>query len=233
MEHLRFNKKIAQNLLKDSWPLILSGMVIAIYMRIDQVMIKEMLGSESVGQYAAAVRISEAWYFIPMVIASSVFPAIINAKKISEELYYARLQQLYSFMVWLSIAIALPMTLLSDWVVHLLYGNQYQQAGNVLMIHIWSGVFVFLGVASGKWLLNENLQIFSTINTSIGAILNIFLNYIFIPKFGIEGAAWATLISYCVAAYLGLAFFKKTRINFINLTRSLFFLRNSNVQTNH
>jgi O-antigen/teichoic acid export membrane protein len=81
-------------------------------------------------QYAAAVRLSEAWYFIPMVIASSLFPAIINAKKQSEELYDL-----------MAIAIALPMTFLSDWVIHLLYGEQYSQAGSVLMIHIWAGVF--------------------------------------------------------------------------------------------
>ncbi len=102
----KFEKSVAISLLKDSWPLILSGIVISIYMKIDQVMIKEMLDSEAVGQYAAAVRLSEAWYFIPMVIASSLFPAIINAKKQSEELYYARLQKLYDLMVWMAIAIA-------------------------------------------------------------------------------------------------------------------------------
>ena len=228
----KFNKSTAFSLLKDSWPLILSGIVISIYMKIDQVMIKEMMNAEAVGQYAAAVRLSEAWYFIPMVIASSLFPAIINAKKQSEELYYARLQKLYSLMVWLAIAIALPMTFLSDWVVHFLYGEQYNQAGSVLMIHIWAGVFVFLGVASGKWLLSENLQIFSTVNTSIGAIVNIWLNYILIPKIGVSGAAWATLISYFVAAYLCLLFFKKTRINFANLSKSLFFIRIFNGKKN-
>jgi len=228
----KFNKSTAFSLLKDSWPLILSGIVISIYMKIDQVMIKEMMNAEAVGQYAAAVRLSEAWYFIPMVIASSLFPAIINAKKQSEELYYARLQKLYSLMVWLAIAIALPMTFLSDWVVHFLYGEQYNQAGSVLMIHIWAGVFVFLGVASGKWLLSENLQIFSTVNTSIGAIVNIWLNYILIPKIGVSGAAWATLISYFVAAYLCLLFFKKTRINFVNLSKSLLFIRIFNGKKN-
>jgi O-antigen/teichoic acid export membrane protein len=228
----KFNKSTAFSLLKDSWPLILSGIVISIYMKIDQVMIKEMMNAEAVGQYAAAVRLSEAWYFIPMVIASSLFPAIINAKKQSEELYYARLQKLYSLMVWLAIAIALPMTFLSDWVVHFLYGEQYNQAGSVLMIHIWAGIFVFLGVASGKWFMAENLQIFSTVNTSIGAIVNIWLNYILIPKIGVSGAAWATLISYFVAAYLCLLFFKKTRINFANLSKSLFFIRIFNVQKN-
>lgn len=220
-----FDKALAQSLLKDSWPLILSGIVISIYMKIDQVMIKEMLGAVAVGQYAAAVKISEAWYFVPMVIASSLFPAIIEAKKQSEALYYERLQKLYDLMVWMAVAIALPMTFLSDWVVDLLYGEQYSQAGSVLMVHIWAGVFVFLGVASGKWLLTENLQIFSTINTTIGAFTNISLNYILISNVGIEGAAWATLISYLIAAYLSLFIWKKTRVNFLNLTKSLSFMR--------
>jgi O-antigen/teichoic acid export membrane protein len=132
----------------------------------------------------------------------------------------------------MAIAIALPMTFLSDWVVHFLYGNQYNQAGSVLMIHIWAGVFVFLGVASGKWLLSENLQMFSTVNTTIGAIVNIYLNYILIPKMGVEGAAWATLISYCIAAYLSLLFWKKTRINFINLSKTLLITRIFHVKKN-
>ena len=212
----------AKELLKDSWPLILSGMVISIYMKIDQVMIKEMIGAEQVGHYAAAVRLSEAWYFIPMAITSSVFPAIINAKKQSEELYYQRLQKLYDLMVWLAVAIALPTTFLAPWVIRVLYGDAFSPAAEVLSIHIWAGVFVFLGVASGKWLLTENLQIFSTINTSIGAIVNIVLNYILIKNMGINGAAISTLISYSIAAYLCLSFFDKTRINFINLTKSLY-----------
>ena len=212
----------AKELLKDSWPLILSGMAISIYMKIDQVMIKEMLDAGSVGNYAAAVRLSEAWYFIPMAITSSVFPAIINAKKQSKELYYQRLQKLYDLMVWLAVAIALPITFLAPWVIRVLYGDAFLQASGVLSIHIWAGVFVFLGVASGKWLLTENLQIFSTINTSIGAMVNIVLNYILIKKMGINGAAISTLISYFIAAYLCLSFFDKTRINFINLTKSLY-----------
>jgi O-antigen/teichoic acid export membrane protein len=221
----KFEKSVAILLLKNSWPLILSGIVISVYMKIDQIMIKEMMGSEAVGQYAAAVRLSEAWYFIPIVIASSLFPAIINAKKKSEELYYERLQKLYDLMMWIAISIAIPMTFMSDWIVKLLYGGQYSQAGSVLMIHIWAGVFVFLGVASGKWLLSENLQIFSTANTSIGAVSNVTLNYILIPKIGIIGAAWATLISYFIAAYLCLMIWNKTRINFKNLSKSLLFMR--------
>lgn len=214
---LNFQKSTAVSLLKDSWPLILSGLVIMIYMRIDQVMIKEMLGAEAVGQYAAAVRISEAWYFIPVVISSSLFPAIINAKKQSEELYYKRLQRLYDLMVWLAIAVALPMTFFSDWVVNLLYGNPYKQAGRVLMIHIWAGVFVALGVASGKWYIAENLQLLSFWRTFYGMLSNIILNYILIPIYGIIGCAIATLISYSIAGFWA---------DFFNVvTKKVFFMK--------
>jgi len=220
VSHWQFNKNIAKGLLKDSWPIILSGLAISVYMKIDQVMIKEMLNAEAVGQYAAAVRLSEAWYFIPMAIASSLFPAIINAKKQNEALYYQRLQRLYTLMIWLAIVVALPITFLSDWIVSFLYGNSYSGAGSVLMIHVWAGVFVFLGVASSNWFLTENLQTYSMINTTIGAVINIALNYILISKIGVEGAAWATLIAYFSASYFCLLLFDKTRINFINITKS-------------
>jgi len=224
VQNLKFSKRTAVDLLRDSWPLILSGIVISIYMKIDQVMIKEMLDSEAVGQYAAAVRLSEAWYFIPMVIASSLFPAIINAKKVSEELYYARLQKLYDLMVWMAIAIALPMTFMSDWIVELLYGGQYNEAGSVLMIHVWAGVFVFLGVASGKWFMVENLQMLSLWRTFSGMIINIVLNLLLIPKLGINGAAIATIFANFMAAFLFDLFNYKTRKMFYIKIRSLLFL---------
>jgi O-antigen/teichoic acid export membrane protein len=198
----KFDKTLALGLLKDSWPLILSGIVITVYMKIDQVMIQEMMGSKSVGQYAAAVRLSEAWYFIPMIIASSLFPAIINAKKINDKLYHTRLQKLYDLMVWMGIAIAIPMTFMSDWLVELLYGVQYSLASDVLMLHIWAGVFVFLGVSFSKYLTAENQTKKAFYRTLLGAVINVLLNYILIPIYGINGAAIATIIGQISANYL-------------------------------
>ena len=197
----KFNLETAKNILKDSWPLMFSFMAIAIYVRIDQVMIKEMLDAEAVGQYAAAVKLSEAWYFIPSVIAASLFPAIINAKKKNKELYFTRLQKLYDLMVWMAIAIALPMTFLSDWIVDLVYGSQYSQAGTVLMIHIWTGIFVFLGIAFGQYLIAENFTKKALYRTLLGAGSNISFNYILIPIYGINGAAVATLLGQFIANY--------------------------------
>lgn len=216
-----FDLMTAKRMLLDSWPLIISGFVIMIYMRIDQIMIKEMLGQKEVGLYSAATRISEVWYFIPILLTNSLFPSIVNAKKVNEGLYYARLRRLYMLMVWAAIAIAVPMTFLSNWLVIILFGEAYKDAGQVLMIHIWAGVFVFLGVASGKWLVNEDLQKYSAINTSIGAVVNILLNLLLIPKYGICGAAIATVLSYSIAAYFMNFVFQATRKNFYRLSSSL------------
>ena len=217
--------KRAKTLLKDSWPLVLSGLAIMVYMRIDQIMLGIMLGDESVGIYTAAVRISEVCYFIPMTIVASVFPAIIEVKKTSETLYYQRLQKLYDMMVLLALAVALPMTFLSEWVVTLLFGKAYLQAGSVLAIHIWAGIFVFLGVASGKWYLVENLQRLSLYRTLLGAFANIILNLMLIPHFGLIGSALATVASYAVAAYISDFFNTQTRVVFIMKTKSIFFAR--------
>lgn len=217
----KFRIFTAKCLLKDSWPLIASGLLISVYMKIDQVMIKEMLDSAAVGQYAAAVRISEAWYFIPVVIANSVFPAVLNAKKISSELYLQRMQRLYTLMMWLGISIALPLTFLSDYLITFLYGSKYTEAAGVLVIHIWAAVFVFLGVASGKWLVVENMTIIAMKRVLYGAFINIALNLVMIPKFGVLGAATALLVSQVFAALIYDFLDKNTRPHFYMKIKSI------------
>lgn len=211
----------ARTMLKNSWPLILSGVAISLYMRIDQIMIKEMLGTREVGLYSAAVRVSEAWYFVPTIVATSLFPAIVNAKHVSQELYNQRLRRLYSMMLYLAVGVAVPVTLMADSIMATLYGAMYQEGGVVLSIHVWAGIFVGLGVANGQWFLTENLQKLATLNTLVGAATNVVLNYFLIPIYGINGVAFATFASYGIAAYLALLFHSKTRARFYEMTSSV------------
>ncbi len=201
LSHWKFRKETAMNLLKDSWPLIFSGLVIAIYTKIDQVMIKNMLDSTELGYYVVAVRLSEAWYFIPLALTSSIFPAIVSAKKISEEFYNNRMQKLYDILAWMAIAIALPVSIFSFFIIKLLFGNNFLQAAPVLTIYIWASVAVFLGVASGQYLIIENFTKLSLGRSIIGMVVNVLLNLILIPKYGIIGAAYATLVSYTLAVF--------------------------------
>ena len=155
-----------------------------------------------------------------MAITGSLFPAIINAKKTSEKLYYRRLQRLYDLMTWLAIAIALPATLLANDIIRLLFGMQYQDATGVLQIHILAGIFVFLGVASSQYLIAENYTKILFLRTFIGVIVNVILNIILIPKYGISGAAIATVISQSVVVF-SIILIPKTYKNSILMLRSV------------
>lgn len=191
-----------KTLLAHSWPMILSGLAVTVYMRIDQVMLGQIIDDRAVGIYSAAVRISEAWYFIPVVIVGSVFPSLLEAKRTSEAVYLAKFQKLYDLLAMVAIAVAIPVTFLADRLVVAVFGLEYHEAGAILAIHIWTALFVFLGVASGKWFLAENLQLLAFHRVFWGMGVNIVLNMLWIPQYGGVGAALATLVSQAVAAVL-------------------------------
>jgi polysaccharide transporter, PST family len=200
----------AKTLLKESLPLIFSGFAILIFMKIDQIMLGQMIGDSEVGIYSAAVRISEIWYFIPTTVVSSVGPSIYAAKEKSETLYYKRIRQLLRLMAFISIAISLPMTFLSGNIIMAMFGSGYAEAGPILAVHIWTSLFVFMGVATSPWFVAEGLNNVSLGKTLLGAILNIILNLLLIPKYAGLGAAIATIISQAVAAFISNVFDKRT-----------------------
>lgn len=207
----QWSRSLAQDLLRESLPLILSGLTIMIYMRIDQIMLGQMIGDKAVGVYSAATRISEVWYFIPMTVSSSVMPSIFNAKEISEELYYQRIGGLNRGLTWLAIAVAIVMTFVSKPLIVMLFGNSYIESGTILAVHIWASVFVFSGVATSGWFIAENLSYLSLYRTLSGAIVNILLNIFLIPIYGGLGAAIATVIAQAVASFISNAVNPKTR----------------------
>ena len=209
-------------LMSDSWPLALAGMAVAVYMRIDQIMLGQMVGNNAVGTYSAATRISEVWYFIPISIVASVSPSLIEAKKVSIELYYQRLLKLFRLMVVLALSIAVPMTFVAGYVATVLYGNEYEGVGTILAIHIWASLFVFLGVAQGPWNINEGLTQLTLLRTFVGAVANVILNLLLIPKNGAVGAAIATTVSYALAGVVLNAFSSKTRKIFQLQIQSIF-----------
>jgi O-antigen/teichoic acid export membrane protein len=155
-----------------------------------------------------------------MIVSGSVFPAILNTRKKSRELYLERMQMLYDSFTSFTIFVALITTFIAPFVIHIIYGVEYIEAAAVLSIHIWAGIFVFLGVASSKYLVAENLTKISFYRTFIGAITNLTLNFILIPEHGILGAAIATLISQMLSSYVLNALFKKSKIAFIMQSKS-------------
>ena len=217
-----YNSDLAKKLLGYSWPLIISGIMVALYMKIDQIMLQNMVGVKESGAYATVASLSEAWNFVPSVIVTSLFPAILNARRDDLDRYKKRIQHLYDLMVYLSVPVAIVITFASP-LIYKLFKPEYAYAAPVLSVHIWSGVFVFLGAASGQYLIAENLNKLTFIRTGFGALVNIGLNLVLIPKMGMMGAAIATLAAYASATFFILAIPKVTSQGLMML-RSLFLI---------
>ncbi len=200
----------ARTMMKDAWPLILAGLSVGVYMKIDQVMLGEMIGESAVGVYATAVKISELWYFIPTAIAGSVFPKIVSSKEnVSIEVYEERMQAFYDAVALLSYIVIIPVVLSAEPLIRLLFGMEYGGADSILQVHIWAFLFVSLGVAQGKWLVTENYTMFKMFAAVLGAIVNVVMNLVLIPRCEGLGAAWATFLSYGASVYISLLLWRR------------------------
>lgn len=217
----RFSGARAKSLLSRSWPLLLSSVGSIIYLKIDQIMLEHLAGSTEVGIYAVAARLSEVWYFIPTALAGSLFPQIIQYRKLSPAEYEARMQRIYRIMVLASLAIAIPVTLVAKPGIQFLFGPEYAGSASVLMIHIWTCPAIFMAAAFSKWLISEDLLMFSLTRHGFGALANVALNSILIPRHGAVGAAVATLVSYTIASYLACFTDRRTFRTGIMMTRAL------------
>ena len=189
-----------KRLMTDAWPMAIASLSVVLYMRIDQVMLGYMLDDHSVGVFSAAVRVSEAWYFIPMAFLASVAPALTAAYTASHSDYEHKLRMFIRAMLGLGIAAAFGLVLFSDLIISLLYGPEYRESATVLRLHGWAGVFVSLGLAAGPWFVNANLLKIRMIHTLLGAACNVGLNLLLIPRWGVTGAALSTVVSYSIAA---------------------------------
>ena len=190
-----------RSLLRDTAPLLLTGGMIQIYMRIDQVMLGQMASAAELGAYSAAVRLVEAWYFLPTAVVASVFPTIVEAQRSNPALFYERLQRLYGATAALAYAIALPTCLLSGWIVRVLFGAEYAHAAPMLAVLIWSLVFTSLGVARGGFLISMNWTRPYLMTVTLGGVTNVVLNLLLIPRYGGMGAVIASLVAYWVATH--------------------------------
>lgn len=216
----KFDKKLAVSMLKESLPIIFTSIFIIIYMKIDQIMIQKMLDESALGIFSASAKLSEAFCVLPGLIATALFPAIINGLKVSKEEYFNRMQRLYAIFTLITTFTSLAIFFLGEKIISVLYGPDFIPASTVLKIHFANSVFLFLGIAYSQAFIVERIQHFTTINTIIGAGLNIILNLYLIPKMGVLGSAFATLASQFYSGFICLAFFKATRKHFYLMINS-------------
>jgi len=209
------------SLVKQSVWLVLSGLAAVLYLKVDQIMLASMLNNQAVGVYSVAVKLSEVWFFFPAAFAASVFPVLLKSQRSSEERYQRDLQISCDVLLGGALLVTLTVTLLAPFFVPLLFGKAYVDSASVLSIHIWGSVFVFMRALVSKWLVSESLLPYSLWSHGLGAVINVCLNVLMIPLYGVWGAAWATVIAYLFSGYVCFWLFAKTRPIAVVMTRSM------------
>ena len=164
-------------------------------------MLQHLASPDEVGAYAAATRLSEFWYAIPVALVASASPSLLGVYA-SDPLRFGQLMgRLYRGLFWSMLLLAALMSLLASPLVVLLYGDAFAKSGPVLALHVWTGIPVALGIASSQYLLAGNLMWISLARTLAGLVCNVVLNFLLIPRYGALGAAAATACSSVVATF--------------------------------
>ncbi len=196
----RWEPQWASQMMRESWPYLLAGLAISIYMRIDQVMLRGMVSEHELGIYSAALPVSTAWSFIPMAISVSVGPTIARRKQSDPVAYERAIAQLFSLMWWVMLPLSVAVALAAGPIVAFLYGDAYSASAGVIAIHVFANVPIALGIAQTTWIVNEKQNMISLYRTALGAVSNVILNLLLIPLHGALGAAIASVGAQLVAA---------------------------------
>ena len=188
--------------------------MVGIYAQISKIIAGEFCSDSDLGCFVMASMLGSMWVFVPNAIITSMRPTIMDYKeRKQEDLYMKRLQQLYSFVIWLSILAAIVIGLGANFIINTLYGEDYSGAILILKILIWSELFSLIGVARGIWILCEKKNKYVKHYLTIGALFNITMNLLLIPLFGITATCIVTVLTQIVTSTVSPLFFKETRIH--------------------
>lgn len=212
-ERFSFSAQKSKSILKSSYHYILSSMMVAIYGHTDRLMLKQMVGDNEVAYYSTAASVCSMWVFVLAAIIDSMYPTILRLYSSDKEEYLRKNRQLYAIVFYVTCFVSLMFLLLGDWVIRILYGDEFSSASLSLKIITWYTAFSYLGVARNAWIVSEGKQAYLKYLYTIAAFLNVLLNFILIPHMGAAGAAIASLVTQMFTSIILPAFFKELRSN--------------------
>lgn len=207
----RYDGQVFADIFAQSKYLILAAFAAIVYFKIDIIMLEAMRPISEVGIYAVAAKVSEVCYVLPQVIITAMYPKLLEIAKTQPKRYDALLQWGFDWLFVSALGISVVMFLINPWLIELVFGAEYVLAGQLLQLHIFASVFIYMRVLLSQWLVTVSFAQFALFRESSGAVINILLNLWLIPLYGVWGAAIATIVSYGVSSYVCLWFFARTR----------------------
>lgn len=212
----KYDKSCAKFLLIQGFPLLISAVFVAIYSRVDQLVIGDLMTSQDLGIYGVSIKLSEIWLFVPSAILSSVIPSLILAKKTDKDLYWRRIQNILDVLVWLSIFASIIFTFAGKIIITMLFGDQYIPALSSLQIITWNGIFIVTGMVFSEYNIIENKTKITILQTVIGLLIGYVCSVLLISKLGIIGGAISMIIAQSISGFILPLFFKHSHKLFIS-----------------
>jgi len=220
---LSVSKVVAARMLSKSKYYIAANMMVMVFTQTDRIMLKLMINDAETGYYSAAATCAGLANFVFIAIIDSARPTIFEHYRISKEKFEKSLSMLYSVIIYLSLIMCVIMTVFSPTIIHIIYGQSYEAAIMPLRLVVWYTTFSYIGSIRNIWILAENQQRWLWIINLSGALGNVILNAIWIPIWGVMGAAIASLVTQFFANVVVSYLIKSTRRNTVIMFRGLNF----------
>ena len=185
----------AKDLFSRSKYYILSELMIVIFGQTDRIMLNLMIDPSATGFYSAALTCAGMTSFIFTAIINSFRPIIFEAHNHDDDLFSYRVTLLYSIIIYSGIIQSFFISIFAELIIKIIYGVAYTPAVPILRFAAWYTILSYIGPVRNIWILAENKQRRIWIYDLLSAVLNVILNYIMIPIFGMGGAALATLFT--------------------------------------
>ncbi len=207
--NFKFDFEFIKDILKNQYLLILGTVLYIIYIKIDQILISTILNAKELGIYSAALKLSEIWFFVPVIVSSSIFPSLIQLKNENENLFLQKIQFFFKASLVIGIIFSFLISVSSSSIISKIYAEKYMSSAIILAIHTWSVIFVAWEYFCSNYLYIEKYTNILFSRILISCIFSICFNIILIPQYGIIGAVVSSLLSHFVMSTISLLFLKK------------------------
>ena len=218
---IRIDKGTIAYMFKVSYPFIFSSILSTIYGQADKIMLKNMIDNSAVALYNASTTLAGLVVIIPTTLIEGFRPDIMDAKNANENLYQRRLRQLYSIVFWSCVSYGIFITIFAKQIISILYGDKYIGAVSSLSLIVWYTSFSYFGAINNVYMVAEDKQKWVQFTTLMGALANVLMNFMLIPKWGIMGAALSSLITQILANFVLMGIIPDLRKGFFLMIKGI------------
>lgn len=200
----RFDARLMATLLKGSWPFFVTTLFVMLYARLDIVMLSFFRPETEVGYYNAAYKVMEGLGLLSASFVTAIYPVLsrlfLDRPDRLREVYHQALRYLLAFVL----PAATGLALIARDLMPLLFGATFAPAALALAILVWGQALDSINPLLSQTLRATNRERSVAAITGVGATVNLVANLALIPRYGLYGAAIATVLSFGILLLINL-----------------------------